>query len=254
MSNGYSKEKCRSEARPRHCPAILHKLNDEGHDCCQLAAGHDGEHSGVGGFTWTDAHRLASRCEPAHCTGEAKVKSRNVANEDPLAWSLATSFTQEHCRELHEMSTSTIRFRARLAELIADVRANRFYPKSPALTGSPADSVSKPDAPSEAFISGYNAGRHTPGAYDIQQAWVTYRQHGGARTETPKVIEELEAELARSRATTVALLAERDGLKAIAEAARKVGRNTPYSLIGELMALYSTIERVDATLTGSDEQ
>jgi hypothetical protein len=35
--------------------------------------------------------------------------------------------------------------------------------------------------PSEAFLSGYNAGRHGGGAYDVNAAWATYLQHGGTR-------------------------------------------------------------------------
>lgn len=65
------------------------------------------------------------------------MKRRNVANEDRLAWSLAQQFVDKHRREITELPASTIKFRASLAELIADVRANKFHPQSPALAESP---------------------------------------------------------------------------------------------------------------------
>lgn len=56
---------------------------------------------------------------------------RNVANEDRLAWSIAQSFTLTHARQLSDASTSSIKFRARLAELLADLRAGKFHPSTP---------------------------------------------------------------------------------------------------------------------------
>lgn len=57
--------------------------------------------------------------------------TRNVANEDSLAWSLALSFTLQHAKQLSDASTSSIKFRARLAELLADLRAGKFHPTTP---------------------------------------------------------------------------------------------------------------------------
>lgn len=65
--------------------------------------------------------------------GPGRAKVRNIANEDPLAWSLAHDFTHQHVRELTDASTSTIKFRARLAELLADLRAGKFHPIAPTM-------------------------------------------------------------------------------------------------------------------------
>lgn len=65
----------------------------------------------------------ADRAYPWQCSGEVRPpKNRNVANEDSTAWMMAQSFTLKHVRELSDASKSSIKFRAQLAELLADAR------------------------------------------------------------------------------------------------------------------------------------
>ena len=59
------------------------------------------------------------------------MKNRNVASEDRLAWSLAHNFISANTPDVMATKTSRIKLAARLAELLADLRAGRFHPVSP---------------------------------------------------------------------------------------------------------------------------